>query len=291
MERVEYFARIYLDYWRFDKVILYSVGLDALAGEWRTTTNPRITRWIDQGKLVIVDLRDEFQFFYGMQSSYALLTSHSVAQNLLKIDCLARSKSLNARWTLHVDVDEILVPGPNMLNQGWKSKSWSEISKAKPFPENAEFVSFAAVFPSIAQMDLEEFEVCTKQSDTSNWSDAEIERNLLAFSRVLVPDDSSSEAFRCEGQPNAMCRGPRGARKVAVRVNLREPFLISGVGTHDIRRLAYYSRPDVVHHISSTTGKVESLDNGFVPCDDPFHESVLSGFDYFLVHLRCLNFS
>jgi hypothetical protein len=107
------FTKYYLERWKFSKVIFYEVGLDYMVQDASVhsvddKTHKELRELIASDSLIIVDVRDELQRLYGPQFWDVAVLTATVMQMPLKNDCIARSKALGVRWSVHLDLDELL---------------------------------------------------------------------------------------------------------------------------------------------------------------------------------------
>mmetsp|Transcript_17893 Transcript_17893/g.29035 ORF Transcript_17893/g.29035 Transcript_17893/m.29035 type:complete len:536 (-) Transcript_17893:769-2376(-) len=98
-------------------VIMYEIGLANIRDRWK------LNKYIENGSLILVDLRDSIQRLYGSRAIYVLLRTFAVGQMWLKFDCAIRAELMGYDWILHVDVDEYVHPGVNNLTPEGATKS------------------------------------------------------------------------------------------------------------------------------------------------------------------------
>lgn len=105
----------YLENWKFDYIILYELGTtvglllkDVIAGD------AKLLNYLKQGRLVLVDFRDDLQRAYGPIRGDMTLFSSKNGQMMVSADCINRAKStlVDVDWVLLVDWDEYLAIGP-----------------------------------------------------------------------------------------------------------------------------------------------------------------------------------
>jgi len=199
-------AEIYLEHWGFSRVVLYETGLS------KATVHALLRPLIQSGRLIMVDQRDEAQRLYGHLASDALLVAYGEAQTLQKIDCLARAKSLGAKWTLHVDKDEILMPslGKRFAN------GFDDLAAMHP---RAHWLSFGTLNTNDSAPCQAAFSVQSYARQAEDLHAAE--RTASAFPFVQTTTHSGKVSDKDHW----------GRRKVAVRVDEVAPA-VWGVGQH-----------------------------------------------------------
>jgi len=95
----------YYQYQNIGPLIIYDIGLGYF------NDRRRLDRYIKQGTLIMVDLRDSLLQRYGSAADYVLLQTFAAGQMWLKTDCMIRARKLGYEWALHVDIDEYVFPG------------------------------------------------------------------------------------------------------------------------------------------------------------------------------------
>jgi hypothetical protein len=167
---VRRFVSFYLEKWKFDRVIMYQVGLDRMLYK----LDAYLINRIEDGSFIIIDVREQFQHWYGFLSTDAALFSATVAQVLLKTDCYSRARALQAKWTLHVDMDEFLVE-----SRYWKGIQYSSFNEyAQARHPNLIWLSFGKVtsdLPSACDcnvLDFNEFIVNGQKEHELEWEKA-----------------------------------------------------------------------------------------------------------------------
>jgi hypothetical protein len=217
------FVDYYVNALGFHRVVAYGVGLDN-----NLQAHELVRPLIEAGKLVWVDLRDELQRVYGYLASDVLLFSHAVGQLPLKMDCLARARKLGAKWALHVDVDEMLVPGVAVMEGGGQTVArWPEFVRER----NESWISFGV-------LDAKDLILCGNASFAGRWGEfwQSADRRLR---EVEWPSTTKRAPFRAmaKGCDPLTCNGAPGGRKVAIRVD-RWDLHVPGIGVHEMRACA-----------------------------------------------------
>jgi hypothetical protein len=252
----------------FSRAIVYQIGMDR-----GITQDPTVAEYVAQGVLIFVDLRDELQRVYGALSPDVLMYSLCIGQIMLKQDCIVRSRSMGARWTLHVDLDEILFMGVDFAPPPGAASTTtfahllsnltsSSSSPALPSSSPLTWISFAShsVVGPVGQHPC----AC----GYLDW--AQFLESEMHVHRTV--EWSSREPFDCTSRHHtpAMCTGAHGMRKLAVRVDGETAINPIGVSIH------------VVFECGYSPGCGEAVKQVGVD---------LSGRIAYLRHYRCLNFA
>jgi len=255
------FVDFYSSAWRFDRVIVYAVGMDRDLAH-----HPEVMSLVRAGKLIVVDLRDELLRVYSHLASDVVYFSHCNGQMALKMDCLARARSMGARWVLNVDVDEMLVPGAERLWRGESLVPPPGGFRALVEPLGKPWVSFGIydVYTDAIP--------CENASYVGDWSGffartarqhVDVEWPEWQRKRKLPP-------FRGSRSCNPMaCHGAKGGRKVAIRVD-RDDFHPPGVGVHELYECAQLPEASVYDDLQAAGATVNAT-------------------EYYIRHYRCLN--
>jgi len=245
----------YVEHWRFARVVVYQIGMDDL----RVAEHPDVKRQMAAGQLVMVDLRDELQRIYGgAMAADALLFSFQMGQILFKFDCLVRAQNIGARWTLHVDLDELLVPGRERVRASGSALPPGFAAMAAPLT-NAAWISFGSL--SVNDPGGEPCD-CAPLSEWAAW----LRAVAAQHSDKEWPATAPREPFDCFAKgdaPTSRCGGVAGFRKFAVRVD-QEPVLPVGAGVHDVLECS-------------------------VACARTNDGHVMDATDVYFRHYRCLN--
>lgn len=112
---IERFVRHYLETWKFDYIIMYELGTTVgVLMQDIIHNSPTLSRYYSEGKLVLIDFRQELQREYGAIAGDMVLLSSKNGQLFVSSDCINRAKSVytDIEWVLLVDWDEILTIGP-----------------------------------------------------------------------------------------------------------------------------------------------------------------------------------
>lgn len=215
------FVEFYTQHWKFSRVVLYNVGLKDfhLASE--------LAEVIASGKLIVVDFTKELERLYGELWREVVLYSNNVYQNELKFDCSTRAKSLGARWTLHIDLDEYLFDASNATATP-EFATFGEYAQSK-FGEQTRHLSFA-----IQTIPHDDNRLC----QCSGGGEFPIDR--------FVAEEAAkhaNETARLPGLPgpfhhtNGRMSAQRGKRKLLVRIDREfNPWYI---GVHQLRHCAF----------------------------------------------------
>ncbi|KAH9255563.1 hypothetical protein BASA81_006393 [Batrachochytrium salamandrivorans] len=218
------FVEFYTQHWKFSRVILYNIGLKDfhLASE--------LVEVIESGKLIVVDFTKELERLYGELWREVVLYSNNVYQNELKFDCSTRAKSLGARWTLHIDLDEYLFDSTNATTSS-KFSTFGEYARSK-FDDQPRHLSFA-----IQTIPHDQNKLC----QCSNKFPID---QFVAEEAVKHAD----EIERFPGLPgpfhntNGRMSAQRGKRKLLVRIDhySHEPYEFNPwyIGVHQLRHCA-----------------------------------------------------
>jgi len=237
----------------FSRAIVYQIGMDR-----GVTDHPAVVQYVREGVLVFVDLRDELQRVYGALSADVLMYSLCIGQIMLKQDCVVRARSMGARWTLHVDVDELLFMGVDTADA---AQTWARFVEPVANKTWLSLGSHSVVSPvgkepcACGNVDWPKFIAAEREAHrASEWS------------------TGGAEPFDCTSRHHtpATCTGAYGMRKLAVRVNTPQPVNPIGVSIHVVFECAW---PD------GCGDKVKALG-----------EDVSARLAY-LRHYRCLNFA
>jgi hypothetical protein len=259
----------YLDLLKFHRVVVFCAGL---GGDWSGMEDLRAS-----GRLVVVDLQDEMQRVYGARLVDAALYSVGMAQAVAKVLCLLRAHHLGARWTLHVDMDELLLPGRDSA-LSHRNFTWQDVERAlaSQFPargpeeeqeqQPGELSALTLVPVSIA----ETRPICACNS-TRSW-----QQHLADETRAHLSKDwartAPFEPFDCANfrkLPTDSCKSTASSSKLALRVDGAHYLNPAAVGNH------------YVFHCSKLSPLGQCFDRPPV-LDVP-------GRELYLRHLSCLN--
>jgi len=105
-------ARHYLDHWGFAKLVVYQMGMNSGHADDRS-----VRALVEQGRVLIVDLRRELSRVYGPLFSDVVLHAHT-GLALAHAHCHMLAHALGFAWVLRADFDEVLVGDVNAFASG-----------------------------------------------------------------------------------------------------------------------------------------------------------------------------
>jgi Glycosyltransferase family 92 len=144
-QRLADFASFYLNRWKFESIIIYELGMTSHRTMFDVINKERsLRKLVEEGKLIVVDLRDNLQRSYGMLYQEILLSSAAIGQLYTIQDCFSRAKSNQARWVLTVDIDEWLTYGDAHAVPPSSFAEYAAVVERKFLPKKLSTINFKA---------------------------------------------------------------------------------------------------------------------------------------------------
>jgi len=198
-----------------DRVVVFDAGMGFDASG--------LDDYLASGRVVVVDLRDELQRVHGMALTNVALYSTGMAQALSKVLCLLRARHLGARWTLHFDLDEVLMPGINASADA--PATWADVER-----EHAGNASFLMFTPTTLNHMRP---ICS--CALGNWTSvlaSERDRHHQEWARARPLDPFDCAVHRADA--SKPCSDTASSSKVALRVDGEHYVHPAAVGNHHI---------------------------------------------------------
>jgi len=109
-QRLADFVQFYTNRWKFTAEISMTTAKTIFDV---VSENKILQQFVNDGKLIIVDLREHFQRLYGPLFQDFLLFSTVIGQLVTQHDCFSRAKQIMPDGSLGLDVDEYITYGKN----------------------------------------------------------------------------------------------------------------------------------------------------------------------------------
>lgn len=222
------FVKWYVARWKFHRVVVYQIGGDRSSDyDFDERAGLEISKLQAEGKLIVIDIRNELQNWFGHKAVETVLFNSNALQMFLKMDCFNRAQAQgNVRWILSPDFDEFLMESGGNANLQYSSFQDFHMQYSKQHGTNYDWYSFGSLLVkdsnlpcTCADFDIDEFMRAASGEHKQELNTGRDEPSLRPF-------------YFIEEHGRRYWDGPRGKRKYAIKLDSISQLDSSGLGVH-----------------------------------------------------------